>query len=603
MPRKFILGLGALAPAALSANVGGVQATILTGSILNGITSVLSTNNSQIVTQLGSSAGNQTQNAVSSESSTTAYHSTLFEDFGVEATPTYNFYTPDEQTNAQANPSASLADLPRYVTVTWNPTPVQRILTPAVKGVRSYGGHGPVLPAIPISTAKRSVSNGYVSPGAVQALLVPPVQAPTPPTFSEDLFLADPTAGGLSAAAAIDSGSLYHTPAVTPPSLRIRVNFVDPSIAGALNSNRIAVATDQVHLTSLGSLSKLMGGLEVISEFNQDVPLRNPIPKFPTPTQTPGLAYVGYVLERYTLDVSGSMTLTKTVDLDDATDDNYVDREVTYGANYTYRIRTVVQWTHAANVDFPGSSSLVLLPAFDTSAGSNGQQSSFYAGQWSDWSRVQVLDTSTPSYPDEFTVRPVSPLGQVHVSWKMPADPQQDLSSLYLLRATLVRGRLSDWVQVGQFVPGNGLYVDSHVAPFEESHTSYVYSMYSVSYHGAFSTLCEKVQVRLTDRYKYIGEEPLVLLGPAGDDPFDPASGAAPPPVTELVAASRAVFYVRGASSTLPLFGRTYTVEIQSLSTGERAEVTLEVDTTDVDQVPAPSTPTPVVAVGRSPST
>lgn len=520
---------------------------------------------------------------ISSMSSSVAFHSTLFEDLGLQATAVYNFYTTDEQTSFVSDASASLSSIPRYVVLDWNPASAPRDFTLSRKGLRPFDPRTPTVPpALGVSSARNAVANGYVAPGAIQALLVPPITLPDDPSFDEDLFLSSRSAAGSSAASMIDSGSEFHTRSVPPPTQRTRVNFIDPSIAGALDPNRIGLASDHTHLASLGAFAKLASGLEVISEFNQDVPLQNPVPKFPAPANSPDLMYVGYVIERYELDASGSMSLTRTVTVDDPGQSSFVDREVTYGARYSYRIRSLVQWTHGPNVGFFGSSSLDRSPAFDTSLASPTRQASFFAAEWSDWARVTVIDSVDPDPPDELTVLPMSPKGQIRITWKMPNDPRRDIKSLTLLRSIGQGGTFSDWVTLANLVPANGAFVDADVQAHETSNCSYMYAMYSTSYHGLRSPLSERISARLTDRSRYLGEEPVRLVGPKGSDPMSHAEGPRRSPPTEVVALGRAVFYVRGSESLLPLFDRSYVVEVQSLATGERAEITLNVDTTDV---------------------
>lgn len=525
---------------------------------------------------------------ITSLSSTLAFHSTLFEDFGLRAVSVYNFYTSDEQIGFSQDPSASLASLPRYVFLSWNVAPAPRDFSPSRKGMRPLDQRtAGISPALDIKAARLSVANGYVAPGAVQALLVGPVQ-PSNDThkFDEDLFLSSPSAAGRSAADHVTGDSDFHIVSVPQSPDRTRVNFVDPSIAGALDGNRVAMAADHVHLASLGAFAKLASGLEVVSEFNQDAPLRNPVPRFEIAAEAPNLSYTGYIVERYTLNQSGSMELSKTFAIDDPEQNSLVDREVVFGGRYAYRIRTIAQWVHGSTVGFFGSSSLDRKAGFDTSAGSMTREASFFSGDWSDWARTKVSDALRPDPPDELRVMPISHKGMVRITWKMPNDPQRDISAIRLLRSEGFQGRYSDWTQVAEFVPGNGVFVDLLVSLFEESHTSYMYAMYSTSFHGETSLLSEKIVARLTDRSRYLGEEPVRQAGPPGDDPMAHARGPQPPPDTELVVQSEFVAYVRSGRSSVPLFKRTYVIEVQSLTTGERAEVILAVDTTDVGLTP-----------------
>lgn len=71
-----------------------------------------------------------------SDGSQTVFHSTLFESFKFSAVSTYNFYTADETTAFTTNPSASLDELPRYVTLTWRPSPRRGNLQASSKGTK-----------------------------------------------------------------------------------------------------------------------------------------------------------------------------------------------------------------------------------------------------------------------------------------------------------------------------------------------------------------------------------------------------------------------------------------------------------------------------------
>src|SRR5690606_36093251 len=117
------------------------------------------------------------------------------------------------------------------------------------------------------------------------------------------------------------------------------VKFIDPSIAGAVDLNRVEIASHPIHLIVAGSLTKVLGSLEVLSEFNQDVQVQNPPPDFAAPPDSPGVFYVGYVIERYDLQPDGSMTKGREIMIDDPSVDEFIDQRVSYGGTYAYRIR------------------------------------------------------------------------------------------------------------------------------------------------------------------------------------------------------------------------------------------------------------------------
>jgi hypothetical protein len=573
------IGLTPLGSNMLSATTSGQQATIFTGSFYDLGSAI---NLDQVVQVTPAQIDPAT--VIVSQDSAPAFHPTLFEDFQLRAEGVYNFYTEDERVSTAVDVSASIDHIPRYVWLRWNKAPIQRISLTYTKGIRPQAVQSDVVgPVLPIKDAKVSLSNGYIAPGAIQVLLVPPQETITDTRFDQDLFLSSQTSAGESAADYQHDSDRYSVTPIPEATPRIRVNFIDPSIAGAIDPGRVAVSTDHTHLATLGAFAKLAAGLEVISEFNQDVPTRNPPPKFPAPAQTPGLIYTGYVIERYTLDPSGAMTLSRTIDIDDVEQTRYIDREVVFGGRYAYRIRSIVQWTRPSVYGFTGLSTLDRLPVIDTAMSSPTRQASFYSGDWSDWARTEVADSIPPDPPDEVIVRPVSPKRQIHVNWRMPGDPQRDLMAIRLLRSVVRDGRYGDWVQLGEYVPGNGMYIDRDVEAWEDGQASYMYALYSVSLHGELSVLSERIEARLTDRSRYLGEEPVRQVGPRGDDPMAHARGPKVRPEVELVCYDRAVLYVRGGPSALPLFDRPYVAEVQSIATGQRVEVAVSVDSTDVE--------------------
>ena len=149
----------------------------------------------------------------------------------------------------------------------------------------------------------------------------------------------------------------------------------------------------------------------------------------------------------------------------------------------------------------------------------------------------------------------------------------------------MASGRVSDWKVLGEFVVGNGSYVDRDVRTYESGH-SYIYALYSWSYHGVISPLSDQVEARLspTDSRE---ELPVIQISDAGADPMVHASNKRGVDPTEIKANQRLTFYCRGGDSRHPLRDSTYLAEVRSLSTGETALVTLDVDATDIGVVDA----------------
>lgn len=523
---------------------------------------------------------------VSSTKSVPAYHSTLFREFRISAVSTYNFYVEGEDVEPTSDVSGSLAELPRYVTLRWRTAPPPPPKNPPQKGVRPF-----ITPevvrhriAAPIDVAAMALANGYVSPGTVSALVVdpPPPIMGAPTRIDEDSFLlASHTAGQF---AADEIGDRYSEFALRD---RVRltalsptvVNFIDPSIAGTFDPNRIRVATDPLHLTVATSLAKLIGSLEVISEFNQDVPIQNPPPDFTGHPDVPTVLYLGYIIERHDMKPDGSMELGRTITIDDPYQDEFIDQQVSYGGTYVYRMRSIVQWTRTTDLDFGGISTIDRPTAFSSLV--LPPLASFYAGDWSEWGKTQVLDTIPPDPPDEVTVRPVSWRGEIRVCWKVGNNVQRDLTSFKLLRAVSIAGRISDWVELATFPVANGSYVDRDVRPYEEGQTSYVYALYSTSYHGVDSLLSDQMEARLSP-IESREELPVIQAEVRGADRTVHPSGKQPPGTTEIKANRRLTFYCRSTSSGHPLRDSVYLIEVRSLSTGERALIHLDVDATDI---------------------
>lgn len=513
--------------------------------------------------------------------SRTAFHSTLFRAFRLAADPVYNFFTPDETKTFVSDSSASLDSLPRYIVLSWRPAPIRDSFTVSQKGLKPHLNPAPPRPGVlTLSVADKSAANGYINPGVINALISASPAVPPPPVVDEDTFLFDPDSGGdLAAMHAGDSSSEF---AKAPPSLppnETVVNFIDPSIAGALDSNRISSVTKQVPLMVVGSLARLVAGMEVLSEFNQDAQIKNPPPTFPASVDSPVISYVGYVIERHTIGGRGRMALTRTIEIDNSLQNVFIDREVLYGQKYSYRIRALLQWVHPKTVDFEGSSAVDRNSPTADAVGP--RVASFYLGDWVDWVEAEVLDVDPPGPPEELTVQPVSRTGEIRVAWRTPDDSKRDIRSVHLLRATVESGQISSWSELGSFVPTNGQYFDRSVQTFDMSGRQYVYAMYSTSVHGLRSTLGAQMMARLS-RPETRFEHPLVQVSGPGGDPTDHPSLGDHRESTDLIAKDRMILYCREVTSLHPLRDKDYLLDVRSLSTGERTQVMLNVDSTEI---------------------
>lgn len=519
---------------------------------------------------------------ISSAQSITAYHSTLFREFHLRAESTYNFYVDGEDVAPTSDTPGALTTLPRYVTLRWNTAPPTVSNAESTKGVRPYINPDvkPIRTATSLEIAKHALANGYISPGVVSSLIVdPPAPVSTQTSIDEDSFLLDQSAGGQSAADHVGvKTSPYAIKRLANAEPATVVNFIDPSVAGVFDTNRIQISTDALHLTVAASLAKVIGSLEVISEFNQDVPIQNPPPDFTGRSDSPTVVYVGYVIERYDVGPEGSMVLTRTIMIDDPAMDEFIDRQVAYGGKYVYRIRSIVQWTRTSDIDFNGISTIDRMSSFSSLV--SPPLASFYAGDWTDWVRTEVVDNVPPEPPDEVTVRPVSRNKEIRIAWKMPNDPQDDLSGITLVRAVVNNGRISDWQNIGSFAVSNGSYTDRGVMTYESGY-SYIYALYSHSYHNVISALSDQIEARLSPADSR-EEIPVIQVDVRGADPMTHASNTIGVGPTEIKANNSLTFYCRGGTSRQPLRDSTYLVEVRSLSTGERTLVNLDVDATDI---------------------
>ena len=559
MPRKFTIGLGSVNVSTTTAD--GLTVAYGTGSFINNILSAPVT---VTITPAGF-----VSSSIRSQESAQVYHPTLFEDFGLGAKATYNFFTTDEASpTGSFDPRARLSDLPRYVTLTWRRAPSGLFPIVSNKGTRPQDRRTIIPTPLPVGfeQAAAAVVNGYIGPGVIRALVTNP--APSPPrggTTTDDSFLLTP------APASNVAGSYAVTGSAGPIRSIARVSFIDPSIAGAMDPNRLAVSQDSIHVATMASLAKVMGPFEVTAEFNQDVPIRNSPPQFPTDPATPTARYIGYAIERYDLGPGGSMQLGRTFNVTDPDTTSFVDKTVSYLGNYAYRIRALFQWTRPPHSGFGGHS------RFDLPAGTGSVVSSFgftavasfYAGGWSDWARAVIQDTIPPDPPDELTVMPHSAAGRIRVSWKMPRDPRRDIKSLRIYR----RPPGGRWEMVREAPPTNGAFDDRPPAVDAD----FIYAAVSVTYHGQVSTFSEQITVRLTStptrgelRVKQSSERG------ARFGSYTPIRRAPIP--RELRISRAATFFCRSAPSDSSLSLKNYVVELRSLSTGERLPLALQAD-------------------------
>lgn len=160
----------------------------------------------------------------------------------------------------------------------------------------------------------------------------------------------------------------------------------------------------------------------------------------------------------------------------------------------------------------------------------------------------------------------------LRISWKQPSDRKQDIRAIEVFRRTV--GGV--WESIGMFPPTNGALNDP-VA----SGTPYVYAAVCWSVHGLVSSLSEQVQGQVTNTPSK-GEVPVRQISQGGVR-FGGYQTMPPPPSSSTLNAKGSMdFFCRQAESDRSLALRSYLISIRSLSTGERASITLTADATAV---------------------
>lgn len=547
------------------------------------------------------------QGSSTSRKSVEAHHSTIFERFELSVEPVYNYYVESELTEPSPT-TGSLDEIPRYVRLKWRAAPEpQRSLELPTKGRKTPDRKTPVVfdrsgfsfsadQASDFDLASRSLANGFVSPGTVRARVETPVVGRTPTrAFNEELHLVSESSIGIRSSDArsnfaVDQSlvpieSTQRVPA--PSNGGSSVTFVDPGIAGFFSDDRISAASDPHQLTSIMSLAQLAANLEMISEFNQVDGKRVPAPEFPAPADFLGVSYIGYIIEKHRVHADGSLSLAETITIDDPTTVEYVDRNVLFGTTYSYRMRSVVRWTRSRGLGFSGTVKTDIIAQNLSTTGPATYICSFYAGDWSPWSKTIVADTKLPDPPDEIHVRTLSHKSEVHITWKIPDNSQRDLMNFVLYRKVR-RGKqdASEWKEIAVLPATNGLYIDRSIGYVEDDpDVDHVYAMRSETVHGEVSLLSTQLACVLTRNYQTIGEEPIRFVSHPGV-PLDAHGQLATIPVRlvqEPLSPSRVMrLSLREGVSAMPLFTKTYVIRVTSELTGETADLRVSVDSAEV---------------------
>jgi len=133
---------------------------------------------------------------IETKTSTTAPYCSLYNSFRFEAIPVYNFFVEDEELNDdEPRGDRKLRDIPRYIHLKWrrapntDKPPIAKRYPPATKQIRNSSfGLGPAVRSSTrqginfdtdnvraFSTIRKSVSNGYIAPGTINAVVEMPL--------------------------------------------------------------------------------------------------------------------------------------------------------------------------------------------------------------------------------------------------------------------------------------------------------------------------------------------------------------------------------------------------------------------------------------------
>lgn len=381
------------------------------------------------------------------------------------------------------------------------------------------------------------------------------------------------------------------------------VTFVDPAIDGIVSEAKVSSITKPEHAESTLALAEQMPDL---SRFSDAVTLpkkmRNPIPSFPAPMELEGVEYIGYVIEKYQRSSSGAFELVDEIDVPDRDVGELVDSRILYGATYRYRIKAIVRWTRKNNVELEGVVAVDSVDRpFSQAAASFSSKSSFFETSWCrEWAYAIVVDVVPPPPPDELTVRPESHRGRAVVSWKMPEDRQRDISGIVLYR----RKRTTDGVDIGRwtqfdrmFPPKNGIFFDDRI----ERGFEHVYAAVCVTVHDEMSLLSDQIGCTIVDDW-HDGELPVSFVSQAGVGLEDHGALAVRPPKrTPIDPIARDIVAVAGRTGrgTLSFDDMTAIVRLESLDTGERRDIRVDLDYNDVGAVIERSTMVAMSSDGR----
>lgn len=458
---------------------------------------------------------------ISSLGSVEVFHSTIFDSFNIAVSASYNFYEENETVEFPNN-NIPINELPRYVTISWKTTPAkQKIL----KNFDRDGFSFPV-PHGDIGVSVKSLSNGFISPGVISAV--------------------------------VESNK----------TTKNTIRFVDPGIVGTLSdSKKLTKATKAEHLSSIENIASIITGLEVISEVNQNTRPTVKPPEFKSPASFLGVHYIGYVIEKYDVS-SGKMQFLKSIEIDDPEIKSFVDREILYGRTYSYRIRSIVRWTRNQNEGFFGKNVTDRTTQFSQVAGLLDKISSFYGGDWSVFATAKIADLVLPDHPDEFRVD-ISSTNKIHVSWKIPHDSQRDISNIVVLKKIETSSFSGDWEEVMTTTRRNGLYIENDISVLEDPSARIIYSSITKTVHDEHSNLSEQYTCNIS------GGKLVAKMS-------SPSSNLQQKNEQKPTARKSIDIAVNDKFVEYPIFSGTKIVRLTSLATGQRIDLSIIVSAVDI---------------------
>lgn len=442
----------------------------------------------------------------------------------------------------------------------------------------------------------------------------------------------------------------------------VRVKLIHTDCPGLVTEKRVNGMGLPHHADSLVALAQHAVDLSIYADAGVQQHVRDPkLPSDVVPDVVRPVEYVGYIIEKWEL-IDGAFKLVDTYYIPGREYTDYYDSAVKYGATYRYRIRGVLRWSRPKGVGPLGPYHARELQSSINTLTPN--EVSYFCTSWNgDWAYAQVIDSSAPDAPDELTARPVSAPDStggpsVHVSFRLPANPQRDINKMVLYRKLQGDdGRdITGWVQVREFVenlsdptrqgtrrvysavmehqqdditgtkffttesdsmedfveygPSNALYVDHDVRYWgRENSYRYVYAAACFTRHGERSPLSDQIAVRLNPEWKRDGELPAEFVSLAGVDiDFDSGPFSTYPetrtrsevtfgPADGSRRAGIAVMAQERVAGSV-LVPSSYVMRVESLDTGEKVDVPVTISVKNLPEEVRVVSIAPLVIVG-----